>query len=145
MIDDIPKKWVGGICIKEDSVLLIYRINREKDFNQEYFVFPGGDVGADESIESALTREFSEASIKVKPGDLFYSSEDDGNDDAVYYYLCEYVFGEPSFIEKSVEVAAMQEGMQLYTPMWIPIRELDDLIVYPESVKSKLLEELQYN
>lgn len=142
MNEDIPKKWVGGICVKDGNVLLIYRINKEKDFNQEYFVFPGGTVAANESLEDTLVREFDEASIKVTLGDLFYSTEEDDNDEADYYYLCNYILGEPLLTNKSDEVDIMETGNQVYTPMWVPISDLDDLIVYPESVKEKILEEL---
>lgn len=142
MNDDIPKKWVGGICIKNESVLLIHRINKEKDFNQEYFVFPGGQVEDDESIEDTLMREFKESSITVGIGELFYSTEEDINEEADYYYLCDYVMGEPALSEESKESALMENGKQMYTPMWVPLRELDELIVYPETVKSRVLEEL---
>lgn len=142
MNEDIPKRWVGGICIKDESVLLIYRINKEKDFNQEYFVFPGGQVEGDESIEDTLMREFKESSITARIGELFYSTEEDINDEADYYYLCDYVLGEPSVSQQSKERELMESGNQVYTPMWVPLRELDELIVYPETVKNKVIEEL---
>ncbi len=142
MNDNLPVKWVGGICIKEGNILLIHRINKEKDFNQEFFVFPGGIVRDDESIEDALVREVDEASIKVKVGELFFTTEEDENDDADYYYQCEYLMGEPALSMKSDEADIMEDGNQMYTPMWVPLSELDDLIVYPETVKNKVLFEL---
>ncbi len=142
MNDDIPKKWVGGICVKNESVLLIYRINKEKEFNQEYFVFPGGQVEGDESIEDTLIREFKESSVTAGIGELFYSTEEDINDEADYYYTCNYVMGEPSLSEASRNQTIMEDGNQIYTPMWVPLRELEELIVYPETVKNKVIEEL---
>lgn len=142
MIEDSPKHWVGGICIRQGSILLIYRINKERNFHQEYFVFPGGAVEDDESIEDALEREMAEASLTVKIGDLFYESSGDNNDDKEFYYICEYITGEPQLSMKSREAETMKEGGQFYTPMWVPLRELEDLIVYPETIKNKILFEL---
>ena len=142
MNDVLPKKWAGGICIKDESVLLIYRLNKEKDFNQEYFMFPGGEVEEDESLEDALVREFDEAGVKVKMGELFYSTEEDEDKAGDYYYLCDYMLGELSATKDKEEGERMKDGLQIYTPMWVPLSDLDNLIVYPEDLKNKVLFEL---
>ena len=142
MNDHIPKRWAGGICIHDGNVLLIYRVNKDKDFDQEYFVFPGAQERDDESLEDTILREFKNCSITVKVGELFYSTEENDNDEADYYYICEYILGEPLANVDSDEVPKMKESDQLYTPMWVPLDQLDDLIVYPETVKNKVLFEL---
>jgi ADP-ribose pyrophosphatase YjhB (NUDIX family) len=143
MNDDIaPKIWVGGICIKEAQVLLVHRINNESTFNKEYFVFPGKEVEGDEAIESALVEAFNDFSMSIKLGDLLYSKDDDV-DDQEYYYLCKHTYGEPAVAPGSNEEKEMEEGKQVYIPMWVPLSELDDLIIYPESVKMRLLEVLE--
>ncbi len=133
--------WVGGICIKDDKVLLIHRINNEIDLNKEYFVFPGKNLQGDETLEIALEKSFKDFSITTKLGELLYSKEDDV-DDQEYYYMCDYILGEPALTSGSNEAKEMEEGTQIYTPMWIALSEIDNLIVYPETVKMLLLEKL---
>ena len=134
------KRWVGGICIRNSQVLLVHRINNEIDFNKEYFVFPGKEVEGDESLESALKSAFEDFSLTVELEDLLYSKEED-SDDQEFYYLCKHLFGEPRVQKESNEAKEMEGGKQVFTPIWIEISDLDDLIVYPESVKALILED----
>lgn len=140
--DTITKKWVGGICIKNGQVLLVHRINKDSDFNKEYFVFPGKEVAGDENIEDALRSAFADFCMTVQLDDLLYSKEDDLTDQE-FYYLCKYNLGEPQIKENSNEALEMAEGSQVYIPMWVPLSELDNLILYPESVKALILEGLE--
>jgi len=144
MKNDIPKRWVGGICVRDSKILLVYRIDKDKIPDQEYFVFPGKMLAGDESLETALCSAFKDMSITVKLNALLYSKEDP-TDESEYYYTCEHILGEPSFIATSDEVALMKDGRQVFTPMWVPLHELDELIVYPESLKAKLLDTLETN
>lgn len=143
MSDELEvKKWVGGICVKDDSILLIHRINKKSLFHKEFFVFPGKEVEADENLEEALREAFEDFSMTVKLKELFYSKEED-MEDQEFYYTCTHVLGEPQVAKDSDEATKMLEGEQVYTPMWIPLSDLDDLIVYPESVKVKIIESLE--
>lgn len=143
MEEDITiKKWVGGICIHNNSVFLIHRINKDNNFNKEYFVFPGKDVEGDENIEEALQEAFLDFSLTIKLKELIYLKEDDINGQE-FYYLCNYVFGNPSVREGSNEAEEMKGGEQVFIPIWVPISELDTLVVYPESIKETLLEMIQ--
>ncbi len=99
-------------------------------------------MAGDEAIESALVEAFRDFSMTIKLGELLYSKED-SIDDQEYYYLCKHTLGEPSIAPGSNEEKEMEEGNQVYIPMWVPINELDDLIIYPESVKMRLLEALE--
>jgi ADP-ribose pyrophosphatase YjhB (NUDIX family) len=129
--------WVGGVCVKNDQVLLVHRINHENLFNKEYFVFPGKQVSQDEAIEDALRKAFEDFSMTVELNELLYANDD--SDDKEYYYLCHHLLGQPHLAKESNESKEMEEGRQVFIPMWVPLRELDDLIVYPESVKEALL------
>jgi ADP-ribose pyrophosphatase YjhB (NUDIX family) len=136
----IIKRWVGGVCIKNDQVLLVHRINNDVDFNKEYFVFPGKEVEGDESIESALKSAFEDFSITVELEDLLYSKEDE-LDDQEFFYLCKHLLGEPHVQAESNEAHEMEESDQVYAPLWVNISDIDDLIIYPESVKALILED----
>lgn len=138
------KQWVGGVCVRNDEILLIQRINKERIGIQEYFVFPGRDVEGDESLEDALLEEFGRLSMKVTLSNLIYSKGDEGDDEQEFYYLCNHVLGEPTLNIKSDEVNIMEENTeQLYLPRWMPLDQLEDLIIYPESVKIIVLEKLE--
>ena len=137
--EEIQKKWVGGVCIRDNHVLLIYRVNQEREFNKEYFVFPGGYTQDDESMEKTILRECRECSITVKLGALLYSNEDEQE----YYYLCDYISGEPLAASKNNEEEGVPLEFSTDMPVWIPLSELDELIVYPESVKDYVLQELE--
>lgn len=137
----IQKSWVGGICIRDGKVLLVHRINKEDGIKKEYFVFPGKEVQGDETLQSALIEAFKDFSLTVNLGELFYSKEDEV-DDLEYYYLCDYVLGEPEVAANSNEAEEMEDGEQFYSPIWVSLSDIDDLIVYPESVKNEILDNL---
>lgn len=137
MTEDPLKKWVGGVCIKDGAVFLIHRINKSKKPHLEYFVFPGKAVGDDESLENALTEYFRNISFNMKLGKLFYSKEtSDEDEESEYYYVCEHTFGEPILTPYEEE-----GGEQYYDPVWVSLDMIENLIIYPESVKQKLLEQ----
>lgn len=139
---DIPKKWVGGVCIYDGKILLIHRINKKRTSHQEYFVFPGKQTEDDESIEDAVLEEFANISITVELGDLVYSKEELG-DELEYYYTCNYLLGEPALVKKEGESEEESDPSQFYTPMWISLNEIDELILYPEEIKHKIIEEME--
>ncbi len=136
------KDWVGGVCINDGKVLLIHRINNELPVKKEYFVFPGKDVAQDETIESALEKAFTDFSLTVSLQGLIYSKEDE-IDGSEYYYQCDYILGEPAVIANCNEAKEMETGEQVFIPIWVKLSELEPLIVYPESVKDKILEDLE--
>ena len=143
-MNEATKQWVGGVCIRNNEILLIQRINKERVGVQEYFIFPGREVKGDESLEDALLLEFEGLSMKVTLSDLIYSKGDEGDDEQEFYYLCNHVLGEPILSTKSDEVKIMEENTeQLYLPRWTPLDLLDDLIIHPESVKIAVLEKIE--
>lgn len=139
---DIPKKWVGGVCIYDGKILLIHRINKKRTSHQEYFVFPGKQTEDDESIEDAVLEEFANISITVELGVLMYSKEN-GSGESEHYYSCSYLLGEPALVKKEEESEEESDSKQFYTPMWISLSELDELIVYPEEIKNKIIEGME--
>lgn len=133
-MEEVKQAWVGGICIKDGKVLLIHRINKERLFNQEYFVFPGKDISHDETRDQALTEIFSELGLTIARGELLYEKDD--LEDLEYYYACDITFGNLA----TQAAPDIETTEQYYTPMWVAISELDELIVYPESVKELLVQ-----
>lgn len=134
----------SGICIRDEKILLIHRINSELEKGRdEYYLIPGGGVESNEKVEDAVIREMKEeTSLDVTLGELFYELEDfDGEGKFLKYiaYMCEYVSGEAKLAEDSVEAIEMKEGKQFFKPVWIPLSELPDIILYPKPIKSELI------
>jgi mutator protein MutT len=129
-----------AILIKKDEVLLIHRKNEK-----EYFVFPGGGVEIGETTEGAVIREMlEETTMEVKINKLLYHHVYDNNTEQ-YFYLCDYLSGEPKLDENSEEKIKMQEGKDFYNPLWIKIEELKNMLVYPLEIRDLLIEDYKNN
>jgi mutator protein MutT len=130
------KKMVRAVAvlINGDEVLLIHRKNKK-----EYFVFPGGGVEDGESVEQAVIREMQEeTTIDVKIDKLLYHHiYDDGSQQ--FFYLCDYIKGEPKLREDSEEKMTMLKGKDFYEPLWIKINKLSTMLVYPLEVRDLLV------
>ncbi len=129
-----------AILIKGDEVLLIHRKNIH-----EYFVFPGGGVDEGETVEQAVLRELKEeATIEAKINKLLYRHIYD-NDTEQYFYLCDYISGEPKLGEGCIEKEKMLDGGQFYNPRWFKIEDLRNMLVYPLEIRDLLLEDFKNN
>jgi len=129
-----------SILLKEDEVLLMYRKN-----TNEYFVFPGGGVEKGETVEQAVIRELKEeATIEAKINKLLYSHVYDDDTDQ-FFYLCDYVSGEPKLEENSPEKIEMLEGKEFYNPQWVKVEELNKMLVYPLEIRDLLIEDYKLN
>lgn len=129
-----------GILIKNSEVLLIFRKNEK-----EYFVFPGGGVEGGETVEEAVVRELKEeTTIEVKINKLLYHHIYD-NDSEQYFYLCDYISGEPKLSEDSEEKKKVLKGEDFYDPKWIKIEELKNMLVYPLEIRDLLIQDFQKN
>ena len=140
-MDEDTKRWAGGVCVRNGSILLIHRINKERDFNQEYFIFPGGPVRGGENIEKTLLQEFNDLSLHVKLGTMVCATDKNEDDEIECYYTCDYISG-----ELPLNPATSAEDMkQFYTPIWVPLSELDDLMLYPEEIKDMVMDLIDSN
>ena len=131
---------VGGVCIYDNKILLMHRINLEKVVGeQEYYVIPDGGVEENETVEQAVVRELDEeTSIVVSVKELILHKEEIGKDE--YYYMCKYVSGEPKLREDTNEFEEMKQGVHFYKPMWLALSEINNVTIYPLEVKDILVE-----
>lgn len=131
----------AAIVIHENQLLVLARV-RDK---HHFYVFPGGQVEESESIEAAAVRElFEETSVRartIKPlyhllvdSDSFLSDE--------YFYLCQYISGNPQFIGDAGEVSRQHTGEQ-FDAQWMPLDKLVDLALYPIQVRDWLVRDIQ--
>lgn len=116
----------AGIVIKDNKVLVIHRINK----GDEYWVFPGGGQEEGETPEQTAVREIAEeTTIRVKATKLVYHIVWDTGEEN-FFYLCEYISGEPQLRPDSEEFEQMKAGDQVYEPIWIDIEKLPTLKLY---------------
>ncbi len=125
----------AGIVIKDNKVLVMHRINK----GDEYWVFPGGGQEEGETPDQTAVREIDEeTTVKVVPGKLAYHITWDTGEES-FFYLCEYLSGEPKLREDSGEFEQMKSGDQVYESMWIEIDKLSNLKLYQLEVRDLFL------
>lgn len=125
------------VVIQNNKVLLIHRIKNGK----EYYVFPGGGIGGNETIKEAALRELKEeTSITAETKKLIYTWEPEEKNHKQYYYLCNYISGTPQLDKKSVESQKMEKDKDnFYQPCWISLEELKNLTVFPQELKKIII------
>jgi len=126
-----------AILIKDNEVLLIHRTRDGKEF----WVLPGGGVEEKEKVEDSVVREVEEeASIKCNIVKLLYTHIYSDLGHKQFYYLCEYVSGDPKLGEYN-ELRTMKEEDQTYEPVWIKIEELPKKLLYPLEIRDWLIQD----
>jgi 8-oxo-dGTP diphosphatase len=133
-------KRAGAIIIRENKVLLMHRFARR----EEYWVFPGGGVAENETIEQAMVREVQEElSLKVVAYHLLFEVFNPFTMGKFpprqeYYYLVTDFEGEATL--GGEEAQRMNEKDQYY-PTWVDVatlREMNNLV--PDVAKQKVVE-----
>lgn len=124
-------KRVCAVIIKDNKVLLMRRIKE----GQEYFVFPGGGIEKDESVENAIIREVKEElSLDAKIDKLLFQIENRGQQEL--YFLIKEFSGTPKL--GGPEKERMSENNQYY-PEWLDLSVASNLSnLYPEEAKEKI-------
>ena len=113
----------------------MHRINGD----DEYWVFPGGGQEEGETPEQTAIREIAEeTTIKVMAKKLAYHIVWDTGEES-FFYICEYISGEPQLSPDSGEFERMKTGDQIYEPMWIDIEKLSTLKLYQLEVRDLFL------
>ena len=112
---------------------------------KEYWVFPGGGVEENETPEQAVLRELlEETSIETRIIRLLYHHHITGdlNDSDQYFYLCEYLSGEPK-LGSANELKETLAGTDFYEPLWISVTKLPELLLFPLEIRDWLIEDLK--
>ncbi len=119
-----------ALIIQDEKILLIHRINN----GEEYWVFPGGGIEKGETPEEAVVRE-----VKEETGLIFFNYErqdykigdDNTNTDNIFFLGKvedgEIVLGGPE--------AHQDPKVNQYHPQWVQLKKINDLNLYPESIK----------
>ncbi len=129
-IEFMDKRTVA-VIIKDGKILLMHRIKN----GREYFVFPGGGVEKDESIEDGIVREIKEElSLDIKIDKTLFQIEN--QDRTEFYFLVKEFTGDPEIGGEE------QERMNInnqYYPAWFKLSEITEIPnLYPEEAKQKI-------
>lgn len=132
------RRMSRAIIIRGDQLLVIKRNKR----GDKFFTLPGGGIDSGETAEQAVEREVrEEASIECKAvREVYHERVEEFGE--TYYYLCDYVSGEPALAPSSEEATETAKGENTWQPMWLEIRALQDAIFLPRNIAHKLENDL---
>ena len=131
------RRAVRAIVIKDQSILVMHR----NKFGQEFYALVGGGIDYGESPEQALYREVTEETGLAITNHRLVIVEDAGDVFGMQYiYTCDYVGGEPALAADSSEALIHAKGQNLYTPLWLPLSELPNVILQPRELQAVLLQ-----
>ncbi len=133
------RRVARAIIIRGDQLLVM---KRDK-YGEKFFTLPGGGIDPGETAQQAAEREVrEEASVDCKATREVYHerTEEFGE---TYYFLCDYLSGEPALDPKSEEAIESAKGENVFQPMWLEIRSLEDSVFYPRNVAHKLEKDLE--
>ena len=125
-----------GIIIENDKILLIRRFKN----GLEYYVFPGGSVEDNETVEDALEREMrEELSLKIKIRKKLLEIENRGQREV--YYLIKRLRGKPKIGGPEKERMNKQNQYHL---SWVKLEKIKELAnLYPQEAMRKLYSHLR--
>ncbi len=134
------KQAVRAIVIKDDALLVMHR----NKFGHEYYTLVGGGVELGEDLEQALFRELQEETgVLVENPRLVYVEEADDMYGTQYVYACDYSAGEVALSADSEESRINALGQNLYTPMWLPLSQLEAVPFVSPGLKRRIVQAWQ--
>jgi len=135
------RKAVRAIVVKDDALLTMHR----NKFGEEYYTLVGGGIDVGETPEATLRREvMEETSLQISnPRLVFIEQAGDPYGDQ-YIYLCDYAAGEVALPSTSDEAKINELGQNLYTPMWLPVKDLQNAPFFTNKLKSALVHALSH-
>lgn len=135
------KKRVRGIIFDGDKIILMKRVKA----GAEFWVFPGGLVEKNETLEEALKRECKEElGIEIKVGKLLIKRDLDlyADKQLEYFYYCKKARGVlgtgtgPEFFEYE------NRGWGTHEPFAMPKEKIKELDLLPDEVKQLVIKNL---
>jgi len=138
---------VAGLVEMENGYALMHRMNVKKKENSnqpygEYYVFPGGGLEENETLEECAKREIlEEFGIEVEVKNKLYFRQI-GEEFDEHLFLCKYVsgiLGTGTGPEFSGDPKYVDRG--LYIPTIVAKEEIRNIRLLPEEFKEKLLKD----
>lgn len=126
----------AGIVLHGDKILLMHR----KYKAMEFWVIPGGHIQQGENPLDVVVREIEEeTTLKVANPKLVFEFKNHHKDNHDFYYLCDYVSGEP---ELGGEEKLKNSDENFYEPLWVDLSEVATLNILPKFAKEWIVETL---
>lgn len=145
----MKKVRVAGLVEMENGYALMHRMNVKKKENStqpygDYYVFPGGGLEENETLEEGVKREIlEEFGIIVEVKEKLYFRQI-GEEFDEYLFLCKYIsgtLGTGTGPEFSGDPKYIDRG--LYIPTIVPKKEIRNIRLLPEEFKEKLIEDFE--
>jgi 8-oxo-dGTP pyrophosphatase MutT (NUDIX family) len=135
------RKAVRAI-IARDGKLLVMQRNK---FGHRYNILVGGTVKFGETPEQALIREIhEECGFSLQSAKLVFIEEAGFLYGTQYIYVCDVKGDEPKLSPHSDESKIHALGQNLYTPMWLPAKEVAESPFRSERLKKAMLDGLKH-
>ena len=126
-----------GVLIRGNKILV------QRDRNGNEFALPGGHVKIGETLENGLIREYKEetdADILCKrllwSEECFWKWNGKQAHNIAFYYLVELC--NDSAIPDNDEFVSHKDNYNVVIG-WMPIEEIQNVIIYPEFIKNEVL------
>lgn len=118
------------IILNDHKILLMHRHKN----GSEYFVIPGGTLESGEDPRETAIREIKEeTNLDIVLDKLLFEIEDEHHHG--YYFLAKSFSGQMRL--GGPELARQATG-NLYDLQWIKLKDLKNILLYPESIKEKI-------
>ena len=124
-----------GVTVRNGKVLV------QREINGDEYALPGGTVKLGETTEETLIREYLEETgevISVKrllwTEESFWVYDGKKHHGIAFYYLIDFI--DDSIFERD-EFISQKDNCDIVLG-WLPIKELDKIIIYPEFIKSEI-------
>lgn len=126
----------AGIVIHDEKILLMRRVRN----GEEFYVFPGGGVERDETVQQGVVREILEETNQNVTVDTILYHHDLIDDSDQFYALCRYIDGGEVRLN-GPEADDFHDANQ-YHPEWVDLAELGNLTLYPLMARDWLIADL---
>lgn len=135
---------VAGIAIHNNRVLL------HTTLKDDFWTLPGGRVEFNESTDQTIIREMKEElDVEVQARELLFVNEDffkyDGKQyhELGFYYWITFPEDHEILKIEGEFIGIEDDGGLIFK--WFPLDQLGDMVVYPEQVKTRVLDMREKN
>ena len=127
----------SAVIIGGSKILLMKRIKQGK----EYYVFPGGGAEEGEALEVAAMREIKEElDLDAQISRVIFTTDQPEYGESHFFLVEKFSDNEPKLVGE--ELDRFTEDNQ-FIPEWVDLSRLEDLVLYPEEGKGKLIDYLK--